>query len=55
VQGGGKVGLRVVVHLHEQRMRVRLILREAAALPVLRFLVDAVAPGGKHRVFPVTS
>jgi hypothetical protein len=56
VQGGGKVGMRVVVgHLHEQGMRVGLILREAAALPVLRFLVDAVASGGERRVLPVSS
>ena len=47
VQGGGKVGMRVVAgHLHEQGMRVGLILRKTAALPVLRFLVDAVASGG---------
>lgn len=35
-------------------MRVGLILRQAAALAVMRFLVDAVASGGEHRVVTVT-
>jgi hypothetical protein len=35
-------------------MRVGLILREVAALAMLRFLVDAVTSGGEHRVVTVT-
>lgn len=53
VHGSGLVGMRVV-HLCDYREIVRLILREAAALAMLRFLIDAVASGRNHRVVSVT-